>query len=59
MFINLVNDFLLVIVLGFEKLEKNIMNKFFRYLDESILVGGILKVVVIRGCIIGVVIIIV
>lgn len=58
LFINLVNDSLPAIALGFEKSEKNIMNKPPRHPDESILAGGTLKAVAIRGCIIGIVTII-
>ncbi|MEG0856509.1 MAG: cation-translocating P-type ATPase [Terrisporobacter sp.] len=58
LFINLVTDSLPAIALGFEKPEKGIMNNPPRHPNESILAGGTLKTVLIRGSIIGAVTII-
>ncbi|MEG1311271.1 MAG: cation-translocating P-type ATPase [Romboutsia sp.] len=57
LFINLVNDSLPAIALGFEKPESNIMSKKPRFHDESILGGGTLRLVITRGIIIGMVVI--
>ena len=55
LFINLVTDSLPAIALGFEKPEKGVMKNPPREQDESILAGGTLKTVLIRGSIIGIV----
>lgn len=55
LFINLVTDSLPAISLGFEKPEKNTMNKPPRNPNESILCKDTLKVVFTRGSIIGIV----
>ena len=55
LFINLVTDSLPAISLGFEKPEKNTMNKPPRDPNESILCKDTLKVVLTRGSIIGIV----
>lgn len=54
LFINLVNDSLPAIALGFEKSEKNVMKKTPRDPDESILAGGTLQIVLFRGVLIGI-----
>lgn len=58
LFINLVTDSLPAIALGLEKPEKGVMNNPPRDHNESILAGGTLKTVLIRGSIIGIVTII-
>lgn len=58
LFINLVNDSLPAIALGLEKPEKGVMNKKPRDINESILGGGTLQAVILRGIVIGVVVII-
>ena len=55
LFINLVTDSLPAIALGFEKPEKNTMNKPPRDPNESILCKDTLKVILTRGSIIGIV----
>ncbi len=55
LFINLVTDSLPAIALGLEKPEKDVMNKPPRNPNESILAGGTLKTVLVRGSIIGIV----
>lgn len=55
LFINLVTDSLPAIALGFEKPEKNTMNKPPRDPNDSILCKDTLKVVLTRGSIIGIV----
>lgn len=55
LFINLVTDSLPAIALGFEKPEKNTMNKPPRDPNESILCKDTLKIVLTRGSIIGIV----
>ena len=55
LFINLVTDSLPAIALGFEKPEKNTMNKPPRDPNENILCKDTLKVVLTRGSIIGIV----
>lgn len=55
LFINLVTDSLPAIALGFEKPEKNTMNRPPRDPNESILCKDTLKVVLTRGSIIGIV----
>ncbi|WP_042276589.1 cation-translocating P-type ATPase [[Clostridium] dakarense] len=58
LFINLVTDSLPAIALGLEKPEKGVMNNPPRDPNESILAGGTLKTVLVRGSIIGIVTII-
>ncbi|MGL5694272.1 MAG: cation transporting ATPase C-terminal domain-containing protein, partial [Peptostreptococcaceae bacterium] len=58
LFINLVTDSLPAIALGLEKPEKGIMKNKPRSQNESILAGGTLKTVLIRGSLIGIVTII-
>ncbi|MBM6837012.1 cation-translocating P-type ATPase, partial [Clostridium saudiense] len=57
LFINLINDSLPAIALGLEPAEKNIMNEKPRDINEGILQGGTWQVVLLRGIIIGVVVI--
>ena len=57
LFINLVNDSLPAIALGFEKAEKNIMKKQPRDPNESILADKTLESVILRGLTIGIVVI--
>ena len=58
LFINLINDSLPAIALGLEASEPNIMKEKPRDINEGILAGGTLKDVIIRGCIIGIVVIV-
>ncbi|MDU4326650.1 MAG: cation-translocating P-type ATPase [Clostridium celatum] len=58
LFINLINDSLPAIALGLEEAEPNIMKEKPRDINEGILAGGILKSVILRGLIIGVIVII-
>lgn len=58
LFINLINDSLPAIALGLEPPEKNIMNDKPRNINDGILSGGIGRIVILRGVIIGVVTII-
>ena len=58
LFINLVTDSLPAIALGLENPEKNIMNTDPRDPNEKILEGQMLRSVLVRGCIIGIVTII-
>lgn len=58
LFINLINDSLPAIALGLEPPEKNIMNDKPRNINDGILSGGIERIVILRGVIIGVVTII-
>lgn len=58
LFINLINDSLPAIALGLELPEKNIMNNKPRNINDGILSGGIGRIVILRGVIIGVVTII-
>ena len=53
LFINLINDSLPAIALGLEPPEKNIMDNQPRNVDEGILSGGIGRIVVLRGVLIG------
>ena len=57
LFINLINDSLPAIALGLEPAEKNIMSEKPRDINEGILQGGTWQSVLIRGIIIGVVVI--
>lgn len=58
LFINLVTDSLPAIALGFENPESGVMKNPPRHPDESILAGGTLRSVLVRGSIIGIVTII-
>lgn len=58
LFINLINDSLPAIALGLEPAEPNIMNEKPRSINEGILAGGTWQAVIIRGAIIGIVVII-
>lgn len=58
LFINLITDSLPAIALGFEKPEKNIMEKSPRDPDESILAGGTMQAVLYRGIMISIMVII-
>lgn len=58
LFINLINDSLPAIALGLEEAEPNIMKEKPRDINEGILAGGTLKSVILRGLIIGVIVII-
>lgn len=58
LFINLINDSLPAIALGLEPPEKSIMNNKPRNINDGILSGGIGRIVILRGVIIGVVTII-
>ena len=57
LFINLINDSLPAIALGLEPAEKNIMKEKPRNIDEGILQGGTWGAVLVRGAIIGIVVI--
>lgn len=58
LFINLINDSLPAIALGLEPAEENIMDAPPRDIDESILAGGTWQAVLLRGFIIGIVVIV-
>lgn len=58
LFINLINDSLPAVALGLEPPEKDIMNNKPRNIDEGILSGGIGRIVILRGILIGIVAII-
>ena len=58
LFINLITDSLPAISLGFEKPEKNIMEKSPRDPDESILAGGTMQAVLYRGIMISIMVIV-
>lgn len=58
LFINLINDSLPAIALGLEPAEKDIMKEKPRDINEGILQGGTWQAVVVRGIIIGIVVII-
>lgn len=58
LFINLITDSLPAIALGFEKPEKNIMSYEPRDPNESILAGGTIQAVLLRGILMGVIVII-
>ncbi|WP_050615263.1 cation-translocating P-type ATPase [Bacillus testis] len=53
LFINLVNDSLPAIALGMEKAEPGIMDRKPRLLDEGIFAGGTMRIVLVRGGLIG------
>ena len=57
LFINLINDSLPAIALGLEMAEPNIMKEKPRDINEGILSGGTWQAVIIRGLIIGVIVI--
>ena len=57
LFINLINDSLPAIALGLEPAEDNIMDAKPRNINEGILAGGTLQAVILRGLIIGAVVI--
>lgn len=57
LFINLINDSLPAIALGLEMAEPNIMKERPRDINEGILAGGTWQAVIIRGLIIGIVVI--
>lgn len=57
LFINLINDSLPAIALGLEPAEKNIMSEKPRNINEGILQGGTWQAVLLRGIIIGIVVI--
>ncbi len=57
LFINLINDSLPAIALGLEPAEKNIMSEKPRDINEEILQGGTWQAVLLRGIIIGIVVI--
>lgn len=58
LFINLINDSLPAIALGLEPAEENIMDAPPRDINESILAGGTWQAVLLRGFIIGIVVIV-
>lgn len=58
LFINLINDSLPAIALGLEMAEPNIMKEKPRDINEGILAGGTWQAVIIRGLIIGIVVIV-
>lgn len=58
LFINLINDSLPAIALGLEPAEDNIMDEPPRDINESILAGGTWQSVILRGILIGIVVII-
>lgn len=53
LFINLVNDSLPAIALGTERAEPDVMDRKPRELSEGIFAGGTLRIVIIRGLLIG------
>lgn len=54
LFINLVNDSVPAIALGMEKAEPDVMAKPPRRLDEGIFANGLMRIILIRGSLIGV-----
>ncbi len=54
LFINLVNDSIPAIALGMEKAEPNVMKRKPRDSNEGIFAGGLMRIVLIRGGLIGV-----
>ncbi|KSU06022.1 Calcium-transporting ATPase [Lactococcus lactis subsp. lactis] len=54
LFINLVNDSVPAIALGMEKAEPDIMEKAPRQLNEGIFANGLMRVILIRGSLIGI-----
>ena len=53
LFINLVNDSVPAIALGMEKAEPDVMAKVPRRLDEGIFAHGLMRIILIRGALIG------
>lgn len=58
LFINLVNDSVPAIALGMEKAEPNVMAQKPREMDEGIFAGGLTRIVMIRGILIGLAVVI-
>ena len=58
LFINLINDSLPAIALGLEPAEKNIMNEKPRNIEEGILAGGTWQTILLRGILIGILVIV-
>lgn len=54
LFINLVNDSVPAIALGMEKAEPDVMEKSPRQLNEGIFANGLMRVILIRGSLIGI-----
>ena len=54
LFINLVNDSVPAIALGMEKAEPDVMEKAPRQLNEGIFANGLMRVILIRGSLIGI-----
>jgi Ca2+-transporting ATPase len=54
LFINLVNDSVPAIALGMEKEEPDVMAKAPRRLDEGIFANGLMRIILVRGTLIGV-----
>ncbi len=54
LFINLVNDSIPAIALGMEKAEPDVMEKAPRQLNEGIFANGLMRVILIRGSLIGI-----
>lgn len=54
LFINLVNDSVPAIALGMEKAEPDVMGKAPRQLNEGIFANGLMRVILIRGSLIGI-----
>lgn len=54
LFINLVNDSVPAIALGMEKAEPDVMEKAPRQLNEGIFANGLIRVILIRGSLIGI-----
>lgn len=54
LFINLVNDSIPAIALGMEKAEPNVMKRKPRSSDEGIFAGGLMRIILIRGSLIGI-----
>lgn len=54
LFINLVNDSVPAIALGMEKAEPDVMEKAPRQLNEEIFANGLMRVILIRGSLIGI-----
>lgn len=54
LFINLVNDSVPAIALGMEKAEPDVMEKAPRQLNEGIFANGLMRIILIRGSLIGI-----
>lgn len=54
LFINLINDSVPAIALGMEKAEPDVMEKAPRQLNEGIFANGLMRVILIRGSLIGI-----